>query len=456
MQKINFPKDFVWGCATAALQIEGAWDADGKGPSIWDTFAHQAGRIVDGSNADVAVDHYNRYKDDIRLMAEIGLKAYRFSTAWSRILPEGTGTVNEKGLDFYDRLVDELLANHIEPYVCLHHFDLPQALQNKGGWTNRATTQAFVEYARIVAARLGDRITSFVTHNEPWVAALAGYYTGEHAPGLTEPALAFKALHHMLLSHGLAAGAIRAAAKKPVKVGLVLNLSPIHPLSDSKADRESTERHDIILARLQLDPIFKAETPLAKFPLIEMFLSSVVRAGDLEKMGDLDFLGLNYYTRVVVKSDPRAPFVKGKQVQPEGREYSSMWEVYPEGIYEILTRVWRDYLLPRRQAGKSVPELMITENGMPVADGLDFDGRVRDERRTRYLQSHIAQVHRAMQDGVPVKGYFVWSLMDNFEWALGYQPRFGLVYVDFPTQKRTIKDSGRWYADVIRNHGFEF
>ena len=448
MQKVIFPKGFVWGVATSAYQIEGAWNEDGKGLSIWDTFTHTPGKIVHQETGDVAVDHYHRYKEDVSLMKELGLGAYRFSIAWSRILPAGIGTVNKAGLDFYDRLADELLKNKIEPYACLFHYDLPQALQEKGGWPNRDTAYAFAEYARVVTDHLSDRVKVWMTHNEPWVTAAVGHFDGSHAPGLKDPVAAFKAMHHLLLSHGLAAEAIRSAAKQTVKVGITLNLNPVYPESESKKDRDAARRMDTILNRSMLDPLLKGTTPMQEFAVGKMLISALIKPGDLEKIRTLDLLGVNYYTRTVVKNDPKFPVVAAQQVSPEGNEYSGMWEIYPDGIHELLLRIWKDY--------QPQCEIMVTENGVPVPDGLDFDGRVRDERRVRYLKNHIYQVQRAIEDGVPVKGYFHWSLMDNFEWALGYGPRFGLVYVDFETLKRTIKESGRWFAKVIKENGFEY
>ncbi len=447
MNSPTFPKKFVWGAATSAYQIEGAWNEDGKGRSIWDIFSHTPGKIINNENGDIANDHYHRFKDDIRLMSDIGLTAYRFSTAWTRILPEGTGRVNKKGLDFYDRLVDELLKRKIEPYICLFHWDLPQVLQDKGGWQNRETAFAFAEYAALVSGRLTDRVKFWFTHNEPWVAAVLGYFRGEHAPGIKNPAAGIEALHHMLLSHGLALEAIRAEAKKPVKIGITLNLNPIYPATESKKDHDAAVRMDTILNRTVLDPLLKGTTPILEIPIGKMLSKSLIQAGDLEKIKHLDILGVNYYCRTVVKHDARVPILAASQVYPEGNEYSGMWEIYPEGIYEILMRIWHDY--------NPSCDLMVTENGIPVPDGLDFDGRIRDERRIHYLHDHITQVQRAIQDGVPVKGYFHWSLMDNFEWALGYGPRFGLVYADYKTQKRTIKDSGRWFGQVIKNNRLE-
>jgi beta-glucosidase len=455
---IAFPKGFVWGCASSSYQVEGGWNMDGKGLSIWDTFVHTSGHIINNQTGDVAVDHYHRYKEDVGLMKDLGLGAYRFSVAWTRILPAGMGPINQAGLDFYDRLVDELLKHRIEPYLCLFHWDLPQALQDKGGWSNRDTAFAFAEYAQIVSTQLSDRVKVWITHNEPWVAAMAGNFTGEHAPGIKDVSTAFKALHHLLLSHGLATEAIRASAKHPVKVGITLNLNPVHPFSQSKKDHAAASRMDAILNRSTLDPLLKGTSPIQEFSIGRLLSGSLIKSGDLEKIRGLDLLGINYYSRTVVKYDSKFPVVAGVQVHPEGNEYSGMWEIYPEGIYELLTRIWREYFsLPSRngELGVVKPDIMITENGVPVPDGLDFDGRVRDERRIRYLRNHIIQIHRAMDEGVPVKGYFHWSLMDNFEWAHGYGQRFGLVYVDFHTQERTIKDSGYWFTKVIQENSLE-
>ncbi len=445
--KLTFPKGFVWGVATAAYQIEGAWNEDGRGPSIWDTFSHTPGRIVNNENGDVASDHYHRWKEDAALMSELGIQAYRFSTAWPRILPDGTGKVNQKGLDFYSRLVDELLRRGIEPYVCLYHWDLPQPLQDKGGWPNREMASYFAEYARLVAASLGDRVRVWFTHNEPWVAAFVGHFLGEHAPGIQDIGSALSSMHHLLLSHGLAADAIRAAAKRPVEIGITLNLNTAHPATGSKKDAQAAERVDTFRNRIVLDPLLKGTTPLLDSSIAKLLTGKLIHDGDLDKIHQkLDVLGVNYYSRDVVKYDSRVPVLNVTQVFPEGNEYSGMWEIYPEGMHETLKLVG-DYHASSR--------LMVTENGVPVPDGVDFDGRVRDERRVRYLQSHIAQVHRAIEDGIPVQGYFHWSLLDNFEWNLGFGQRFGLAYVDFKTQKRIVKDSGRWFAKVIQQNGLD-
>jgi beta-glucosidase len=451
MRSIRFPQGFVWGTASSAHQIEGAWNVDGKGPSIWDTFSHLPGRTRNGESGDVAIDHYHRYKEDVALMAELHIPAYRFSVAWSRIQPDGRGAPNPKGLAFYDRLVDELLRRGIEPYACLYHFDLPQALQDRGGWPERETAEHFAEYARIVSEHLSDRVRTWITHNEPWVTAIVGYIFGEHAPGSKDPSAGFRAMHHLLLSHGLAAKAIRAAARQPVRVGIVLNLNPVHPATDSKKDIAAAQRIDAVLNRLTLDPILKGSTPLQELSLGKLLTKKLIQAGDLETIRTCDLLGVNYYTRTVARHQAKVPLIAAEQIQPEGNEYSGMWEIYPAGLHQMLLRIWKEY-----GAAADFPTLMVTENGVPVPDGLDIDGRIRDERRIRYLRSHILQVQRAIEDGVPVKGYFVWSIFDNFEWALGYGQRFGLVHVDFATQKRTVKDSGYWYRDVIQNNGFQF
>jgi beta-glucosidase len=297
MNKLSFPKDFIWGVAASAYQIEGAWNEDGRGISIWDTFSHLPGKVVNNENGDVAADHYHRWKEDAALMSELGVKAYRFSTAWPRTLPEGKGRVNQKGLDFYDRLVDELLRRGIEPYICLFHWDLPQPLQDQGGWPSRETASHFAEYARVTAERLGDRVKTWFTLNEPWVAAFVGHLFGEHAPGKKDLGAAIKAMHHLLLSHGLAADAIRAAAKGLVKIGITLNLNPVHPATDSKKDREAAERVDRFTNRIVLDPLLKGTTPLQDSALTKILTARLIQDGDLQKIRQLDLLGINYYSR---------------------------------------------------------------------------------------------------------------------------------------------------------------
>lgn len=443
---LSFPPDFLWGTATSAYQIEGAWNEDGKGPSIWDTFCRQPGKTYQGHTGDTAVDHYHRFKDDIALMAELGLKAYRFSIAWTRIQPSGSGPANQKGLDFYKALIDELLKHGIQPVPTLFHYDLPQALQDAGGWPARETAVRFAEYAGLVGGALGDRVPCWITHNEPFVTAMAGYFSGEHAPGIQDPIQALQATHHLLLSHGLAVQALRAAVPASAQIGIALNLSPVHPASADRNDQMAAAAFDAVLNRAFLEPIFLGQYPLQLVAMLGPLFPEVSQADLAAIAQPLDFLGINYYSRAVVRHDPNFPLIQAAQVQPEGREYSMMWEIYPEGLYELLTRVWKDYH-PKR--------LFITENGIPVPDDLDADGQVRDERRVRYLRDHLAQAHRALSEGLPVSGYLVWSFLDNFEWALGYRMRFGLTHVDFETQQRTIKQSGRWFARVIAQNGVE-
>jgi len=439
----EFPEGFRWGVATAAYQIEGAWDEDGRGLSTWDTFCHTPGKIYKGHTGDGAVDHYHRYEEDIDLMSEMGVQVYRFSIAWPRILPQGRGQINSKGLDFYGRLVDALLEKGITPMPTLHHWDLPQALQDEGGWPTRETAHHFADYAGVVADHLGDRIQYWITLNEPFALAVGGHFTGDDAPGLQDPVAAFHAGYHLLLGHGLAVQALRSTLADSARIGITLDYSPIQPEGDSEQDAAAARRFDAIRNRTFFDPVLLGRYPEDGIQLFGQWMPRV-DSEDLRQMSvPIDFVGLNYYTRMVVRNDPDFPIVHASLVEPEGNDYSMMWEIYPEGMHQMLSRVWRDY---------RPSEIWITENGIPVPDDLDHDGRVRDYRRIRYLHDHIAQVHRAIEDGIPVKGYLHWSSTDNFEWALGYRMRFGLIYVDFDTMERTIKESGRWFADVARGN----
>jgi beta-glucosidase len=446
-ERFEFPKEFLWSAATASYQIEGAWNEDGKGESIWDRFSHTPGKVVNGDTGDVACDHYHRWADDIKLMREIGLKGYRFSISWPRVLPTGRGKFNPVGLEFYDRLVDDLLAAGIRPFVTLYHWDLPQALQEIGGWGNRDVAYWFADYATLVGRRLGDRVKHWITHNEPWVVAFLGYLMGHHAPGLTDPRLALQSSHHLLLSHGEAARALWDAGDEETQVGITLNLSPIHPASESEADQAAARRQDGFLNRWFLDPLFRGAYPP---DMLELYGDQALQVapGDMTRIHiPIDFLGVNYYTRSVVKDDPKADFLRTAQVKVEGPEYTEMgWEVYPQGLYELLTRIQNDY---------DPPALYITENGCAFDDKVSAEGRVDDERREAYLREHFIQAHRAIQDGVRLYGYFVWSLMDNFEWAWGYTRRFGITYVDYPTQRRILKRSGHWYSNVIAQNAVE-
>jgi beta-glucosidase len=428
----------IFGAATAAYQIEGAWDEDGKGPSIWDEFVRQPGRIANGDTGDVACDHYHRYADDVALMAQLRLQAYRFSVSWARVLPEGTGRVERRGLDFYDRLVDELLARGVQPYPTLYHWDLPQPLEDAGGWPARATAEAFVEYVDAVASRLSDRVTHWITHNEPWVAAWLGYGSGEHAPGRTSPADALAAAHHLLLSHGWAAEVLRRASSD-AEVGITLNLVPAYPASDADGDRLAARHTDGFFNRWFLDPLFRSQYPA---DMLEYFAPDgpPVAGGDLEAIAaPLDFLGVNYYSRQVLCANPDGGRPLVVRV-PESSYTDMQWEIYPEGLFDLLVRVREDY---------DPPPISITENGAAFADHRDHDGEVNDPERLAYVADHLAAVGRAIEAGVPVRGYFLWSLLDNFEWAHGYSKRFGIVFVDYPTLERVPKASARWYRDFV-------
>lgn len=437
----RFPAGFLWGAATSSYQIEGAWNADGKGLSIWDTFSHTPGKIQDGSTGDVACDHYHRWREDVALMRDLGLKAYRFSISWPRVLPEGRGALNPQGLDFYDRLVDALLEAGIEPFITLYHWDLPQALQDLGGWANRDVAYYFADYAAVLVRRLGDRVAWWATHNEPWVVAWLGYARGQHAPGLRNLKLSLPVAHHLLLSHGLAVDVLRDGAPT-AQVGIVLNLSPVHPASSQPQDALAVQRVDGFLNRWFLDPLFRGSYPADAWALaMAGGMAPSVRPGDMAQISRrLDFLGVNYYTRAVVTHDPQAEFGV-RYVPVDGSMYTEMgWEVYPQGLYELLVRLHREY---------RVPALLVTENGAAFADTLTSEGCVHDEARQNYLRAHVLAAHRALQEGVPLRGYFVWSLLDNFEWAYGYTKRFGLVYVDYSTQRRILKDSAFWYRKII-------
>ncbi|HZU13460.1 MAG TPA: GH1 family beta-glucosidase [Chloroflexota bacterium] len=434
-----FPADFVWGTATAAYQIEGAAHEDGRSESIWDRFAAIPGKVRNGETGLIADDHYHRYASDIALLRDLGVGVYRFSVAWPRILPDGRGAVNERGLDFYDRLVDELLRAGIEPYVTLYHWDLPQVLEDAGGWPNRDTTEAFTDYAGVVARRLGDRVKNWITHNEPWCASWLGYGWGVHAPGRTNPADALAAAHHLLLSHGQAVPVIRGEVPG-ARVGITLNLEHKYPATNRPEDVAAARLEDGVSNRWFLDPIF-----LGTYPddVAESFAGWAelpdVRDGDLETISaPIDFLGINNYSRAVVKADPKG---MPARVRQDESEYTSMgWEVAPDGLHDLLLRVHHDY----RPAA-----LYVTENGAAFEDVRTHDGAVNDPERQAFLERYIGAVGRAAADGAPIKGYFVWSFLDNFEWAEGYAKRFGLVYVDYPTLQRIPKKSYYWYRQFI-------
>ncbi len=446
---VTFPHDFIWGAATASHQIEGAWDQDGKGESIWDRFGHTPGKVLTGENGDIACDHYHRWQEDLDLMAALKLRAYRFSIAWPRILPAGRGQVNPAGLDFYDRLVDGLLARGIRPFATLYHWDLPQALEDAGGWPARSTAEAFVEYADLVSRRLGDRVQDWITHNEPFCTAFLGHMIGIHAPGHNDAAKTARTVHHVLLSHGWAVPVLRANSPG-ARIGLALNPSEVAPASASQADLREAAREDGIRNRLFLDPLYHRGYPA---DVVERLRDEFDVAFDFVQPGDLDaiaaptdFMGVNYYSRTIARDDQASDNLP-PAISAEGNEHTEMgWEVYPPGFYNLLCRLHFDY----RPAS-----IIVTENGASYSDGPDERGRIADQRRLDYIRDHLAEVRRAMDAGVPMAGYFAWSLMDNFEWSFGYSQRFGMVWVDYATQQRLPKDSALWYRDAIANDGFD-
>jgi beta-glucosidase len=450
--KLEFPDNFLWGVATSAYQIEGAWAEDGKAESVWDRFSHTPGKIIDSSNGDMACDHYHRLSEDVALMKSLGIQAYRFSISWPRIFPEGYGRINQAGLDFYSRLVDELLTVGIRPMITLYHWDLPQVLEDKGGWPVRETAAAFADLAEVVSRSLGDRVKSWITHNEPWCTSFLGYQIGVHAPGVQDWNTALRASHHVLLSHGLAVPRIRQNAAG-AEVGIALNFEEAVPASDSAADYHAARLWHGQLGRWFLDPVYGRHYPadvVAHYEA-EGYLPAgmdFVQPGDMETIAvPTDFLGVNYYTRRVCR-DERAVDNRPQTVfaAPASERTEMGWEVEPEELYRLLSRLHFEY---------RIPKIYITENGCSYMDGPDVHGRVADQRRIDYLEGHLTAVHRAISQGVPVAGYMQWSLMDNFEWAMGYTQRFGLVYVDYDSQKRYPKDSAYWYQDVIRRNGLE-
>lgn len=433
----DFPKGFLWGASTSAYQIEGALDADGRGSSIWDSFT-QAGRILDGSDARVACDHYRRYAEDVALMRAANFNAYRFSLAWPRILPAGTGAVNHKGLDFYDRLVDALLTAGIRPMACLYHWDLPQPLQDRGGWQGRAVVDPFADYARVAMRRLGDRVKTWFMLNEPNVVAIFGYGVGEHAPGLRlgETGI-LRALHHQNLAQGAALRAVRAERGDAI-LGTVSNFSPCVPDTDSEADRAAAARWDAMWNRVTLDGLFKGQVPT----LLAERMADFVRPGDLETVRfPIDLLGINYYSRNTMRHAPGGLFDVGWGTPKTTRATGMGWPIEPQGLYDQLMALKADY---------GNPAMVVAENGAAYDDVVAPDGAVHDAERARFLRDHIEQVHRAVADGANVKGYLAWSLLDNFEWAFGLSKRFGLVRVDYDTQKRTPKDSYHLLRDIAR------
>jgi beta-glucosidase len=442
---LRFPDGFVWGAAAASYQIEGAVDEDGRAPSIWDTFSHRPGAIDNGDTGDVACDHYHRWREDLDLVAGLGLGSYRFSVSWSRVMPDGR-TVNQAGLDFYKRLVDGLLERGVRPLMTLYHWDLPQTLDDgdEGGWLSRDLPDRFVDYALVLGKELGDRVPEVTTLNEPWCSAFLGYATGEHAPGRRELPLAFRAAHHLNLAHGRAVRALRDVLPRSTDVSVTLNLLQVEPASDSPEDLAAAEHCDLVANRLWLGPMFGGGYPDALRETTRGLTDwAFVLEGDEAEIAEpVDSIGVNYYnpSRVTGRVDPSRLFPgtdRASYVEIDAPTTIMGWPIVPSGLTDLLVRVQRDVGLPVR----------ITENGMAAHDVVE-SGRVRDDDRIAYLREHLAAVHAAIEQGVDVRGYYVWTLLDNFEWAWGYDKRFGIVHVDFDTQVRTLKDSARWYAEV--------
>ncbi|MDX6330236.1 MAG: beta-glucosidase [Streptomycetaceae bacterium] len=457
----EFPMGFMWGSSTASYQIEGAAAEDGRTPSIWDVFSHTPGKVWNGDNGDVAADHYHLYRDDVKLMSDLGLSAYRFSVSWSRVQPTGRGPAVQRGLDFYRSLVDELLEHDIEPVITLYHWDLPQELEEAGGWPQRDTAERFADYARLTAEALGDRVRLWTTLNEPWCSAFLGYGSGVHAPGRTEPAAALRAAHHLNLAHGLGAAALRSVLPARAQLSITLNPHQVRPLTRSPEDRDAARRIDAVGNRIFTGPLIKGAYPQDLITDTERLTDwSFVRDGDLAaiRRHPLDILGVNYYTPSVVSaatstSGPRSdghgnsehsPWPAAESVafhQPPGERTAMGWSVDPTGLYDLLMSFSRQF--------PGLP-LMITENGAAYDDAPGPDGQVEDPERITYLHAHLDAVLKAINNGADVRGYFLWSLMDNFEWAYGYSKRFGAVYIDYDTLTRTPKSSAHWYSGVAR------
>lgn len=443
-RNFRFPDGFLWGAATSAYQVEGSPLADGAGPSIWQRFTHSPGLVLNNETGDVACDHYRRYEEDVRLMRELGLSTYRFSVSWSRVLPEGRGRVNEKGLDFYRRLVDALLENGIKPNVTLYHWDLPAALDDRGGWLNPDISKWFADYAHVMFQALDDKVEMWATLNEPWVVTDGGYLHGALAPGHKNLFEAPLASHNLLLSHAAAVEVYRAEGKH--RIGLVVNIEPKYPASDKPEDLAATKRADAYMNRQYLDPVFHGSYPEE---MREVFGDAWpdFPAADLDRIRQpIDFLGINYYTRSVTKNDPSAlPVRAGREIQSRHAYTETSWEVFPQGLTDTLTWVKERY--------GDLP-LYVTENGAAFYDPpVALADPHPDPFRVEYLREHLKAIHRAIEKGVNLQGYYVWSLLDNFEWSLGFSKRFGIIHVDLETQKRTFKQSARFYAEVIRSRG---
>lgn len=445
MTRHDFGPDFKWGAATAAYQIEGAWNTDGKGPSVWDTFAHKKGKIKNNENGDIACDFYHRFKEDIGLVKQMNMKVFRFSIAWSRILPDGTGEVNQKGIDFYNNVINTCIELGVEPWITLYHWDIPQALEDKGGWANREVITWFKEYVTVCAQNFGDRVKNWMIFNEPAAFTGLGYMTGTHAPGKKSLGKYPKVIHHVVLCQAEGGRIIRDLVNK-ANVGTTFSMSAIHPKDSSKKHVDAAKRMDALLNRLFIEPALGLGYPSKDFAYIKE-VEKHMEPGDEQKMiFDFDFHGVQNYFRIVATQAAFPPVLWANQVKPsklvkDESELTDMkWEVYPEGIYQVIKQL-ANY--------KGVKKIVVTENGAAFPDIVEGDA-VHDVRRIQFLKDYLAQVLRAKNEGAPVQGYFVWSLLDNFEWAEGYHPRFGLVHVDYETQKRTVKDSGLWFKDFLK------
>jgi len=441
LRRSDFPSDFRWGCSTSSYQIEGAVHKDGRGESIWDRFCATAAHIRDGSSGAEACDHFHRWPEDLDLARSLGVNAYRFSIAWPRIFADGRGArPNAKGLDFYSRLVDGMLERGLQPWATLYHWDLPQALQEKGGWAQRDTVAAFVDYCGAVAHHLGDRVKHWITHNEPWCTAFLGHAYGNHAPGVRDFKTAIQVCHHLLVSHGQAVPVIRSASPG-AQVGITLSLHPTRAATSSAADAAAARRHDGLRNRWWLDPLFGRGYPTDALAMLGD-LAPTVAEGDMAAIAvPTDFLGINYYFPEQVADAPGEGVTQARLVEPDDVERTAFgWEVSPEGMVELLERVHREY---------APAVIHLTENGSTYDDVVGPDGRIEDAQRLRYLARHLAAAQEAVRRGVPLKGYFAWSLLDNFEWAEGYTRRFGLTYVDYRSQQRTLKASGHWYRAFL-------
>lgn len=445
---IQFPGDFIWGCATAAYQIEGAAFEDGKGPSIWDVFTHESERIVNNDTGDIACDHYHLFKSDVRHMKELGIRSYRFSIAWSRIFPDASGNVNKKGLRFYEELVGELIANGIEPIITLYHWDLPQWIQEEGGWAGPTVVDHFVTYARAVFEALGEHVKKWITHNEPWVVAYAGHYAGRHAPGHKDLSEAVRVTHNLIMSHSKAVLLFRDLFGSEGEIGITLNLYPVEAAKDSREDREAARFVDGYHNRWFLDPVLKGAYPEDIYAYFNGETGFSVTEQDMEivRRSKIDFLGINYYFRKVIRKTDSDDPLKFEEVKPAGVYTDMNWEVYPKGLYQLLDRIRNDY---------GNPPVLITENGMAFGEDMDKESRIHDLKRIDFLKGHFIEAHRAIENGIRLEGFYHWSLFDNFEWAFGYSKRFGIIDVDYATQNRTWKDSAYWYKKVVRQNGLE-